>query len=85
VHSIAAALFLKKSQIHLFEEIGYQHDDWGHCPQTKELWEAGRCSCAMHGSFGECACLMRRSLLISGGVLDYSSDSCRSKWDALGA
>ncbi|KAJ7858352.1 glycosyltransferase family 15 protein [Mycena olivaceomarginata] len=67
VHSIAAALFLKKSQIHLFEEIGYQHDDWGHCPQTKELWEAGRCSCAMHGSF------------------DYSSDSCRSKWDALGA
>ncbi|KAJ7214164.1 nucleotide-diphospho-sugar transferase [Mycena haematopus] len=66
VHSIAASLFLKKSQIHLFEDIGYQHDDWGHCPQTRELWEAGRCMCSIQGSF------------------DYSSDSCRSKWDALG-
>ncbi|KAF7341241.1 Glycosyltransferase family 15 protein [Mycena venus] len=67
VHSIAAALFLKKSQIHLFEDIGYQHDDWGHCPQNQELWEKGRCICNIRGSH------------------DYSSDSCRSKWDALGA
>jgi len=67
VHSIAASLFLKKSQIHLFENIGYQHDDWGHCPQTQELWEKGRCMCDSRGSF------------------DYSPDSCRSKWEALGA
>ncbi|KAJ7754639.1 glycosyltransferase family 15 protein [Mycena maculata] len=66
VHSIAAALMLSKSQIHLFEDIGYQHDDWSHCPQTQELWEAGRCMCSRHDSF------------------DYSSDSCRRKWDALG-
>ncbi|KAJ6506839.1 glycosyltransferase family 15 protein [Mycena sanguinolenta] len=51
VHSIAAALFLKKSQIHLFEEIGYQHDDWYHCPQMEELWESGRCMCSIHNSF----------------------------------
>ncbi|KAF8206838.1 nucleotide-diphospho-sugar transferase [Mycena galopus ATCC 62051] len=66
VHSIAASLFLKKSQIHLFEEIGYQHDDWGHCPQRAELWTEGRCMCDSQTSF------------------DYSPDSCRSKWDALG-
>ncbi|KAF7341834.1 Glycosyltransferase family 15 protein [Mycena sanguinolenta] len=51
VHSIAASLFLKKSQIHLFEDIGYQHDDWQHCPQTQQLWEAGRCMCSIKDSF----------------------------------
>ncbi|KAJ7159257.1 glycosyltransferase family 15 protein [Mycena crocata] len=66
VHSIAAALLLSKSQIHLFEDIGYQHDDWSHCPRTPELREAGRCTCSSYDSF------------------DYSPDSCRPKWDALG-
>ncbi|KAJ6540888.1 glycosyl transferase [Mycena vulgaris] len=65
VHSIAAALLLPKSQIHLFEEIGYQHDDWSHCPQEAGMWEAGRCLCSSHDSF------------------DYTSDSCRPKWDAI--
>ncbi|KAJ3968763.1 glycosyltransferase family 15 protein [Lentinula raphanica] len=51
VHSIAAALFLKRDQIHFFDEIGYQHDDWGHCPIPDEIWEKGRCSCSQKGSF----------------------------------
>ncbi|KAJ7453309.1 glycosyltransferase family 15 protein [Mycena galericulata] len=66
VHSIAAALLLPKSRIHLFEEIGYQHDDWSHCPRALDVWEAGRCMCSSQDSF------------------DYSPDSCRRKWDALG-
>ncbi|KAJ7208562.1 glycosyltransferase family 15 protein [Mycena pura] len=66
VHSIAASLFLKKEQIHLFEEIGYQHDDWSHCPREQTTWEAGRCLCS------------------SGDSFDYSGDSCRRQWDALG-
>ncbi|KAJ7500054.1 glycosyltransferase family 15 protein [Mycena latifolia] len=65
VHSIAAALLLPKAQIHLFEDIGYQHDDWSHCPRAPAVWEAGRCLCASKDSF------------------DYTSDSCRPKWDAV--
>ncbi|KAF8233396.1 glycosyltransferase family 15 protein [Tricholoma matsutake] len=51
VHSIAASLFASKDQVHFFEEIGYQHDDWSHCPLTKEKWEKGRCSCDRDRSF----------------------------------
>ncbi|KAJ7618034.1 glycosyltransferase family 15 protein [Roridomyces roridus] len=51
VHSIAAALMLPRSSIHLFEEIGYQHDDWSHCPRSQELWERGRCLCTEKDSF----------------------------------
>lgn len=28
VHSIAAALFLPKDQIHFFSDVGYKHDPW---------------------------------------------------------
>lgn len=34
IHSIAAALFLNKDQIHFFNEIGYTHDIFTHCPQN---------------------------------------------------
>jgi alpha 1,2-mannosyltransferase len=52
VHSIAAGLFARKDQIHFFEEIGYQHDDWSHCPLNNEMWEEGRCACSPRNSFG---------------------------------
>ncbi|OLY82075.1 O-glycoside alpha-1,2-mannosyltransferase omh1 [Smittium mucronatum] len=35
VHSLAAGLFLKPSQIHFFNDIGYRHDDFYHCPNQK--------------------------------------------------
>ncbi|KAJ7049871.1 glycosyltransferase family 15 protein [Mycena amicta] len=66
IHTIAAALFLPKSQLHLFDDIGYQHDDWSHCPRSHEVWARGRCLCSSWDSF------------------DYTSDSCRKWWDALG-
>lgn len=34
VHSIAAALFLGKDSIHFFEDIGYRHGSWEHCPKS---------------------------------------------------
>ncbi|CAG8684625.1 11873_t:CDS:2, partial [Scutellospora calospora] len=37
VHSIAAALFLKKHQVHFFNEIGYKHDPFIHCPTEENL------------------------------------------------
>ncbi|KAL0564698.1 hypothetical protein V5O48_017342 [Marasmius crinis-equi] len=51
VHSIAAGLFLRRDQIHFFEDIGYQHDDWSHCPLRDDLWEKGRCACDQGNSF----------------------------------
>ncbi|KIY72245.1 glycosyltransferase family 15 protein [Cylindrobasidium torrendii FP15055 ss-10] len=51
VHSIAAALFLPRDQIHFFEEIGYQHDDWAHCPRDEDMWVRGRCTCDRTRSF----------------------------------
>ncbi|KAF8990470.1 glycosyltransferase family 15 protein [Cyathus striatus] len=32
VHSIAVSLMLPRDKIHFFEDIGYQHDSWSHCP-----------------------------------------------------
>ncbi|KIK79299.1 glycosyltransferase family 15 protein [Paxillus rubicundulus Ve08.2h10] len=51
VHSIAAALFLPRSSVHFFEEIGYEHPPYTHCPINEEQWTAGRCSCNPKGSF----------------------------------
>nr|GAT55985.1 glycosyltransferase family 15 protein [Mycena chlorophos] len=65
VHTLALALFLPRHKIHLFDEIGYQHDDWSHCPRDESVWRRGRCLCDARDGF------------------DYTSDSCRRRWDAL--
>ncbi|KAF8879574.1 glycosyltransferase family 15 protein [Infundibulicybe gibba] len=51
VHSIAAALFAQKDQIQFFDEIGYEHNPYTHCPQSEEKWRQGRCSCDQKRSF----------------------------------
>ncbi|KAJ2773406.1 alpha-1,2-mannosyltransferase ktr1 [Coemansia nantahalensis] len=43
VHSFAAALLLRKEQIHWFEDIGYSHPGITHCPDKPEM--AARCVC----------------------------------------
>lgn len=43
VHSIFAALFLKKDEIHFFNDIGYKHSIYEHCPEQENLLK--RCSC----------------------------------------
>ncbi|KAF5329373.1 hypothetical protein D9619_009451 [Psilocybe cf. subviscida] len=45
VHSIAAALFANKDQIHFFDEIGYEHAPYTHCPKAADHFEKGRCTC----------------------------------------
>lgn len=46
VHSIAAVLFLNRSQIHHFNDIGYYHGPWTHCPKNRELFhDNGKCLC----------------------------------------
>jgi alpha 1,2-mannosyltransferase len=44
VHSIGAALFAKKEQIHFFNDIGYRHEPFQHCPQG-DLNAKGKCWC----------------------------------------
>lgn len=34
VHSLALSLFLDKSKIHFFEDIGYEHPPFSHCPSS---------------------------------------------------
>ncbi|KAJ3781406.1 glycosyltransferase family 15 protein [Lentinula aff. detonsa] len=44
VHSIAAALFLPKHRLHFFQDIGYQHASYQHCPSSDESL-GNSCSC----------------------------------------
>ncbi|KAI8061642.1 glycolipid 2-alpha-mannosyltransferase-domain-containing protein [Gongronella butleri] len=44
VHSIGAGLFLSTDQVHYFEDIGYQHDLYRHCP-TKRSNLGCNCVC----------------------------------------
>jgi alpha 1,2-mannosyltransferase len=44
VHSIAVALFAGKDQLHWFDDIGYRHEPFQHCP-SGDAHERGRCSC----------------------------------------
>ncbi|PWA01340.1 hypothetical protein BB558_002566 [Smittium angustum] len=43
IHTIAAAMFLKKEQVHFFRDIGYYHPDLGYCPEETD--RVGACSC----------------------------------------
>lgn len=45
VHSIGAALFLDRSEIHFFEDIGYFHIPFNSCPVKKEDRLKLRCMC----------------------------------------
>ncbi|WFC99706.1 hypothetical protein MYAM1_002451 [Malassezia yamatoensis] len=46
VHSIAAVLFLNRSQIHHFNDIGYYHGPWTHCPLNRaNFHDNGKCIC----------------------------------------
>lgn len=44
IHSMAVALFASKDQIHWFDDIGYRHDPFQHCPQA-EAHTRGKCMC----------------------------------------
>jgi len=50
VHSIGAALFAKKEQIHFFDDIGYRHEPFQHCPQG-DAHTRGNCWCDPNNNF----------------------------------
>ncbi|KAH6905132.1 alpha-1,2-mannosyltransferase, partial [Coprinopsis sp. MPI-PUGE-AT-0042] len=73
VHSIAAALFANRDQLHFFDKIGYgncpctkmflEHPPFYHCPQKSNNWAKGRCTCDPDNNF------------------DNTSGSCLGRWE----
>ncbi|KAJ3802847.1 glycosyltransferase family 15 protein [Lentinula aff. detonsa] len=66
VHSIGAALFAKKEQIHFFNDIGYRHEPFQHCPQG-EAHSKGKCWCdpAQNFDYEWYSCLARYDKMFS--------------------
>ncbi|KAI8641540.1 nucleotide-diphospho-sugar transferase [Parasitella parasitica] len=53
VHSIAAALMLKKSEVHFFYDMGYFHNPFKNCPSEPGWLAAEKCSCDPKDSMDE--------------------------------
>ncbi|KAJ2016119.1 alpha 1,2-mannosyltransferase 2.4.1, partial [Coemansia sp. S610] len=56
VHSIAASMLLRKEQVHWFEDIGYHHPGYTHCPNKPEMQR--NCICRTGKEFmytGKCS------------------------------
>ena len=53
VHSIGVGLFARKDQVHFFNDIGYEHNPYIHCPRPEKSWQEGKCSCNPERSFGQ--------------------------------
>lgn len=51
VHSIAAALFLNKSEIHYFEDVGYGHNPFNNCPTDADVRAKKKCRCGPDDNF----------------------------------
>ncbi|KAI0148166.1 glycosyltransferase family 15 protein [Hypoxylon sp. NC0597] len=51
VHSIAAALLLKKEEIHFFNDIAYYHVPFTHCPTGEQTRLDLRCHCNPKDNF----------------------------------
>jgi alpha 1,2-mannosyltransferase len=56
VHSLAAALFLPKQQLHFFAPIGYEHAPHNHCPLKSDGYNDNHCQCGPEHTFGEHTC-----------------------------
>ena len=64
VHSIAAALFLPKEQIHFWDDIGYMHAPYQRCPQDSGDLDSARCVCPFE----------------KDQSFDFDGYSCQKQW-----
>lgn len=66
VHSIAAALMLKKEELHFFNDIAYYHVPFTHCPTGEKLRTELRCHCNPKDNFDwkGYSCMFRHVLLV---------------------
>lgn len=70
VHSIAAALFLKKHQVHFFNEIGYKHEPFMHCPKEEKLQLKCHCDPNKNFDFDSYSCTGKFIDLVSKWKLE---------------
>ncbi|KAJ7185410.1 glycosyltransferase family 15 protein [Mycena filopes] len=61
VHSIAAALFAPRDQLHFFTDVGYRHQPFEHCPQADADYKRHHCTCDRDESidFRQQSCIPR--------------------------
>lgn len=87
VHSMGVALFARKDQIHFFDNIGYEHAPYTHCPRGEGAWERGKCACNPSSSFGELLVFQFKRAYISRltrySIIDYDGYSCMKQWDRI--
>ena len=82
VHSIGAALFAKKEQIHFFNDIGYRHEPFQHCPQG-DAHKRGKCWCDPVENFGGILCLTKLRKYTDMSSADYEWYSCLNRYDKM--
>ncbi|KAG7194345.1 alpha 1,2-mannosyltransferase 2.4.1 [Scheffersomyces spartinae] len=51
IHSLAVALFLPKSKIHYFDNIGYKHSVYTQCPLNHDFRVQHKCHCVAKDDF----------------------------------
>ncbi|GMM33918.1 alpha-1,2-mannosyltransferase [Saccharomycopsis crataegensis] len=51
IHSIAASLFLKKDEIHMFNDVGYSHSVYQNCPIDNDFRLSHSCACNPDNDF----------------------------------
>lgn len=59
VQTIAASLFLKKEEIHFFNDIGYTHSIATHCPYDEKLIRNCSCDVTINYDFYQDSCLKK--------------------------
>ncbi|CAO3694612.1 unnamed protein product [Rhizopus stolonifer] len=63
VHSIAAALMLKKSEVHFFYDMGYYHNPFKQCPNEPAWLPVEKCSCDPTDSIGKLGVIYKKKIL----------------------
>ncbi|KAL0079314.1 glycosyltransferase family 15 protein [Phycomyces blakesleeanus] len=59
VHSIAVGMFLNQSEVHFFNDIGYKHAPFMHCPISRELQKKCHCDAGENFDFTESSCMRK--------------------------
>lgn len=87
MHSIGVGLLARKDQIHFFDQIGYEHAPFMHCPRDSGFRDAAQCSCLSWYSFGVLSRILWQSFAIkltsSDLTADYQGYSCMPQWDRI--
>ncbi|PWN47324.1 glycosyl transferase [Violaceomyces palustris] len=87
IHSIAASMLLSKDEIHYFDNIGYFHKPYMHCPKDPPGSRPGRCACLAEESIdydpGKFSCLYQWDELMGRDSLARQKEIYNVDWDRV--